>query len=100
LRPQVVTQRHTLYQATYRGAGAITDGANDAWYGAGARTRRTIDGSLLTFQDAAMKVVVDGQVEALSSARAHVTTKRGDAEARRGCEDICCGDRRPFGAAL
>lgn len=36
---------------------------------------RTIDGSLLIFQDAAMKVVVDGLTR--------VTTKRGDAEARR-----------------
>jgi len=43
----------------------ITDGANDAWYDRVRERARTIDGSLLTFQDAAKKVV-GGQVEVLS----------------------------------
>ena len=38
----------------------ITDGANDAWYERVRERARTSDGALLTFQDAAMKVVVDG----------------------------------------
>jgi hypothetical protein len=54
-------QRHTLYQANYRGAGGITDGANDALYERVRERARTSTGSLLTFQDAAMKVVVDGR---------------------------------------
>ena len=52
-----------------QGAGGITDGANDAWYERVRARARTIDGSLLTFQDAVMKVVVDGLGRsALSSA--------------------------------
>ena len=52
LRPPRVTQRHTLYQATLQGAGAITDGADDSWYDRVRERAHTIDGSLLTFQDA------------------------------------------------
>jgi len=66
LRPLPVAQPHTLYQATYSGAGGITSGANYAWYERVRDRTRTIDGALLTFQRAAMKVAVDGQVEALS----------------------------------
>src|SRR5688572_13705727 len=65
LRPLPVGEPHTLYQATYSGAGGVTDGANYAWYERVRDRARTIDGALLTFQRAAMKVAVDGQVEAL-----------------------------------
>jgi predicted permease len=65
LRPLPVGEPHTLYQATYGGAGGITDGANYAWYERLRDRARSIDGALLTFQGAAMKVAVDGQVEAL-----------------------------------
>ena len=67
LRPLPVAERHTLYQATYSGAGGVTDGANYAWYERVRDRARTIDGALLTFQDAAMKVAVDGQVEERSA---------------------------------
>jgi predicted permease len=66
LRPLPVGEPHTLYQATYSGAGGITGGANYAWYERVRDRSRTIDGALLTFQGEAMKVAMDGQVEALS----------------------------------
>jgi len=46
----------------------ITDGANDALYERVRERASTSTGSLLTFQDAAMKVVVDGGRSPLSSA--------------------------------
>ena len=62
LRPPASPHGIRCTRRPTKGAGGVTDGANNVWYERVRARARTIDGTLLTFQDASIKVL-GGQVE-------------------------------------